>query len=319
MANKNTLRAETFIKYLMVVFSFIASLTSIIGFVYTIISDNYGKNSSLIWILIGFICILGLIGCILLIRSEKAIMIEQTVQYASGIHDILHFIRDRWKELDNLSLRNDKMNEDDYIKKITIDNIEIMDKLSEILSVITKHKIRSCIKLIDFTKNNESNSDKMNIITFARNGKNARGLAEAEHKKRIKVSDNTDFEFIFTIKEVYEEHRIHYFYQKNLKRFSKKNEYKNSDINWKRKYNTTIVMPIRYLKESNQSEAIYDIIGFLCVDSKSAGAFEKNNLYFTVEFLKGIADIMYSYLNSCINYYKMVMNENQTTNLMEEN
>lgn len=76
--------------------------------------------------------------------------------------------------------------------------------------------------------------------------------------------------------------------------------YKNSDKKWNRKYNTTIVMPMRYLKESNQDIAVYDIVGFLCVDAKKAGSFENDNLYFTLEYLKGIADIMYSYLNSCI-------------------
>ena len=304
MTKNNTISKQTFVKYLIAVFNFIASLASIVGLAYTILSE--ALNKKIIWVWGAAVCIfiIGLIACVLIIRSEKATMIEQNVKYASSMHDILHFIRDRWKELDNLCLRNDKMNTEDYIKKIAIDNIKIMDELSEVLSAISNCKIRSCIKLIDFTRNNESNSDKMNIITFARSGKNARDLAESEHKKKIKVSDNTDFEFIFKITEVYEENRIHYFYERNLTKFSKKNEYKNSDNNWKRKYNTTIVMPIRYLKESNENKATYDIIGFLCVDSKKAGAFEKNNLYFTIEFLKGISDIMYSYLNSCINYYK---------------
>ncbi len=192
------------------------------------------------------------------------------------MHEILHFIRDRRKELDNLYDRKDLMNKEDFKRMITVDNIEIMNKLSSILSSITSCKVRSCIKLIDFTKNNESNADNINVITFARNGTEGYTRAVSEQKKTIKVSDNTDFEFIFSITEVYEENRKHYFYQKDLKKFDRQTRkisnntewYKNSDRKWAKKYNTTIVMPMRYLKESTQDNAIYDIVGFLCVDAK---------------------------------------------------
>lgn len=105
---------------------------------------------------------------------------------------------------------------------------------------------------------------------------------------------------------------MNYFYQKDLKKYDKKLQkesdgkewYKNSDIHWRKRYNTTIVMPMRYLKSSNEIEAIYDIVGFLCVDAKKSGSFENKNFNFTIEFLKGIADILYSYLNSCVTYYK---------------
>ena len=113
---------------------------------------------------------------------------------------------------------------------------------------------------------------------------------------------------------MYEENRIHYFYQKDLKKYDKKlqkesngkNQYKNSDIHWRKRYNTTIVMPMRYLKTSNKKEVLYDIVGFLCVDAKKAGSFERKNYNFTIEFLKGVSDIMYSYLNSCVTYYKSI-------------
>lgn len=307
----STIRTWTIVKYLVAIFNFIASLSSIVGIVYTIYSDTINKNTIWIWFITIGIFFIGFIAFFIAIRAEKADNIQKTVMYATCMHEILHFIRDRRKELDNLYDRSDLMNKEDFRRMITVDNIEIMNKLSAILSSIASCKVRTCIKLIDFTKNNESHVDNMNVITFARSGNEGYTRAASEQQNTIKVSDNTDFEFIFSITEVYEENRIHYFYQKDLKKFDRqkrknsnnKEWYKNSDKKWSRKYNTTIVMPMRYLKESTQDKAIYDIVGFLCIDAKKAGAFEKGNLYFTIEFLKGISDIMYSYLNSCIIYY----------------
>lgn len=320
---ENTLRKWTLVKYLVAIFNFIASLCSIVGTVYTIYSDTINNNLIWVWIIAGSIFLIGFLTFIIAIRSEKADYDRKTTMYATSMHEILHFIRDRRKELDNLYDRNGYMNEQDFIRMITVDNIEIMNKLSSILSSIIDSKVRSCIKLIDFTKANESDYNNMNLITFARSGKEGVIAALSEHNKTIKVSENTDFETIFAITEVYEENRKHYFYEKDLKKYDKllkkssnnAEYYKNSDKKWNKKYNTAIVMPMRYLKESDQDAAVYDIVGFLCVDAKQAGAFEKENLYFILEYLKGIADIMYSYLNSCIIYY----NKLRTTTQEERN
>lgn len=218
------------------------------------------------------------------------------------------------KTLEDLHARESKMEKEDFLRLITSDCIDIMNKLSNVLSNSIQHKVRACIKLIDFTKENEIDTSMINLITFARSGKDGVNAALTEQTKRIRITENTDFEFIFNIKEVYEENRKHYFYQKNLKSYEKKKKkesggntsYKNSDSHWKKRYNTTIVMPMRYLKSSDENEALYDIVGFLCVDAKKEGAFERKNFNFTIEFLKGIADILYSYLNSCVNYYKKI-------------
>lgn len=308
-----------FVKYLFVVFNFIASLSSVIGLIYTLFSDKINNMYSWIWIILIVLFVIGFIATILFIRSEKYDKLEDSVKYANGLHEILHYLRDREKELDDLQKRTKKMGKEDFLRELTMHCIEIMNKLSSILSKTTGVKVRACIKLIDITKDKESDPEKINLITFARNGKDGVTAALREQKQPIKVTENTDFEFIFNIKEVYEENRIHYFYQKDLIKYDKKIRkenknstqknigYKNSDTKWKRKYNTTIVMPMRYLKESNDKSAIYDIVGFLCVDAKKEGSFENKNFSYTIEFLKGISDIMYSYLNSCVSYYKSII------------
>lgn len=303
-----------FTKYTMVVFNFVASLASIIGIVYTFGSGKINSMSAWMWIigLIIFVC--SLIGLILLIRSEKYDNWRECLPYAKGLHEILHCLRDMNKAVDNLRERPIKIEKDDFLRIITHDSIDILNKLSNILSDSMQCKVRVCIKLNDFIKENETDPSKINLITFARSGCNGVNAALKEQSKKIKVIENTDFEFIFNIKEVYEENRVHYFYKKDLKHYDKelnkktggKEGYKNSDKSWKKYYNTTIVMPMRYLKEANENEVVYDIVGFLCVDSKKTGIFEKKNFDFTIEFLKGVSDILYSYFNSCVSYYKSI-------------
>lgn len=314
MKKINSNLAWKFTKYFIIVFNFIASLSSIIGLIYTLFYEEIDNNFSWIWIISLIIVICSFISFLLLIRSEKYDNWKECSRYASGLHIILHCLRDMNKTIDDLYKRNNKIGKEDFLRLVTSDCIDIMNKLSNILSDATQCKVRACIKLNDFIKEDETNPENMNLITFARSGKDSVNFALKEQTKSIKVTDNTDFEFIFNIKEVYEENRVHYFYKKNLKRYEKKlskepdkkDWYKNSDIHWRKRYNTTIVMPMRYLKLSNENEAVYDIVGFLCVDSKKTGAFEKKNFNFTIEFLKGISDILYSYLNSCITFYKNI-------------
>jgi len=310
--NKNSI--WKFKKYMIVVFNFIASLSSIIGVIYTFYSESIDNKYSWIWITGGIVFICSFFAAILFLRSEKYDNWRECLPYASGLHEILHCLRDMNKSLDNLYMRDSKVEKDDFLRMITSDCIDIMNKLSNILSDSMQCKIRACIKLNDFIKEKQTNPDVINLITFARSGRDGVHAALKEQQKTIKVNENTDFEYIFNIKEVYEENRTHFFYQKDLKKYDKKlqkdsngkEKYKNSDISWRKRYNTTIVMPMRYLKSSNEEEAIYDIVGFLCVDAKKSGAFENKNINFTIEFLKGVSDILYSYLNSCVTYYKNI-------------
>lgn len=50
----------------------------------------------------------------------------------------------------------------------------------------------------------------------------------------------------------------------------------------------------------------YTILLVSYAQTQKAGSFENKNFNFTIEFLKGISDILYSYLNSCVIYYKSI-------------
>ena len=300
-----------FAKFLMIVFNFFASICSIIGFIYTLFSPKIKNVYSWIWIIASILFGMGFVAICLLFKSEKNDKVREELIYLMGIHTILHQLRDFQQDLSNIHERKTNMNKYDFIEKITSNCMEVMNIISKILGEITHEPVRACLKLNAFTKEDEDNPQNIKLITFARSGNLGIQAALKEQNKEIELAKNTDYEYIYNIKEGYEEDRDDIFYEKDLKKCDRKLRkasrnkefYKNSDKKWKSKYNTTIVLPIRYLKDLNDEEAIYDILGFLCVDSKRAGAFERD-LKTKIEFLKGISDILYNYLIDSVNYYK---------------
>lgn len=303
-----------FTKYLIVVFNFIGSLSSIVGLVYTISGTSISKLSVWVWIIAVIIFVCAFSASVLFLLSEKYDSWRECVKYASGLHKILHCLRDMnvllHREIDN----NTQMTKKQFSDKMTSQCIEVMTMLSNILSDALQCKVRSCVKLIDFCKEGEVDADKIQLITFARSGLGITDKVLREQKNSISVEQNTDFKYIFKINEEYEENSEHFFYQKDLRKYDEQlkresngqERYENSDKTWRKKYNTTIVMPIRHLEAITDNEATYDIRGFLCVDSKKAGSFENKNFNFTIELLKGISDIMYSYFNDWILYYNQM-------------
>lgn len=69
---------------------------------------------------------------------------------------------------------------------------------------------------------------------------------------------------------------------------------------------TTIVCPIRLKRNivNNENGALeYDLVGFFCIDSKDPEAFTGEFSDFCLDLMKGIADIMFVYLDRFITYY----------------
>ena len=111
--NKNII--WKFSKYSLVAFNFIASLSSIIGLLYTLFSDEINNSYTWIWV-IGIIFFISmLIAAILLLRSEKYDSWKECSRYASGIHEILHCLRDMNKSIDDLQLRKTKMEKETFL------------------------------------------------------------------------------------------------------------------------------------------------------------------------------------------------------------
>lgn len=297
-------------KYFITILNTIAAMASIVGLIISIVTKE--KVAIVFYLSAGIFIITVLLTILAVIKSGKNDKLKEVNKYAKGFHDILHLIRDCYGDL------MDAIDEDTYNRPIvfrkymTEKMMKMMDLLSINLSDATGHKVRACIKTFDFIRNGEIDKDKMKLITLARSGQSNVNNMISEHNIPIPLNENTDFEFIFNINEGYVEERVHFFAVDNLIQFAKQNEYKNSDKRWKKYYTTTIVMPIRYLTTPIDDRTIehthYDIIGYLCIDSKKKNLFSLENRGFIIEYLKGIADILYVYLNECIWYHEYLKN-----------
>ena len=294
-----------FIKYFIAIINTIAAMASIVGLIISVVTKE--KMAIVFYASAGIIIISVLLTIFVVIKSGKNDKMKEANKYAKGFHEILHLIRDCYGDLMEVIEDETYKRPMPFRKYITEKVMKMMDLLSRNLSEATGYKVRACIKTFDFIRDGEMDKNKMKLITLARSGQSNVNNMISEHYNPIPLNENTDFEYIFNINEGYVEERVHFFIVDDLVKYSQKEEYKNSNKKWKKSYTTTIVMPIRYLRNpsEDEEEAVpqYDIIGCLCIDSKKKNLFAIENRGFMIEYLKGIADILYVYLNECILYH----------------
>lgn len=294
-----------FIKYFIAIINTIAAMASIVGLIISVVTKE--KMAIVFYASVGIIIISVLLTIFVVIKSGKNDKMKEANKYAKGFHEILHLIRDCYGDLMEVIEDETYKRPMPFRKYITEKVMKMMDLLSRNLSEATGYKVRACIKTFDFIRDGEMDKNKMKLITLARSGQSNVNNMISEHYNPIPLNENTDFEYIFNINEGYVEERVHFFIVDDLVKYSQKEEYKNSNKKWKKSYTTTIVMPIRYLRNpsEDEEEAVpqYDIIGCLCIDSKKKNLFAIENRGFVIEYFKGIADILYVYLNECILYH----------------
>lgn len=294
-----------FIKYFIAIINTIAAMASIVGLIISVVTKE--KMAIVFYASAGIIIISVLLTIFVVIKSGKNDKMKEANKYAKGFHEILHLIRDCYGDLMEVIEDETYKRPMPFRKYITEKVMKMMDLLSRNLSEATGYKVRACIKTFDFIRDGEMDKNKMKLITLARSGQSNVNNMISEHYNPIPLNENTDFEYIFNINEGYVEERVHFFIVDDLVKYSQKEEYKNSNKKWKKYYTTTIVMPIRYLRNpsEDEEEAVpqYDIIGCLCIDSKKKNLFAIEKRGFVIEYLKGIADILYVYLNECILYH----------------
>ena len=294
-----------FIKYFVVAINLIAAISSIGGFIISLANDDI--KSMFIYIVLCIVAVSMIFAIIVAIRSEQNDKMKEAKKYSQGFHDILHLIRDCYGDLMGVTENETYKRPFDFRKYMTENVMKITNILSDNLTEATHNKVRACVKVFDFIENEETDKDKMKLITLARSGISNVNNMISEHHMHIMLNENTDFEYIFDIKEGYNEERKHFFISDDLIKLYNKGKYKNSNNKWKELYRTTIVMPIRFLinpeEDNNTEKSYYDIIGYLCIDSKKKNLFSIKNRGFIIEYLEGIADILYVYLNECTLYH----------------
>lgn len=227
---------------------------------------------------------------------------------SNRVHEILHRIRDSIFYMESVYIQEETTREN-FEKLVTRDAMQLLDAIAAEFKAFLNTDVRVCVKCLDYTAENEDDIRKMNMITFARSGhKNIYDMMY-EHRTPIKIEDNTDFTEI--LESGKNNRQRQYFYEKNLLEYDEKlkeegKRYKNSNKFWSTDYITTIVCPIRLKRNiiNNENGALeYDLVGFFCIDSKNPEAFTGEVSDFCLDLVKGIADIMFVYLDRFITYY----------------
>jgi len=222
--------------------------------------------TAVIWVYGAYIFILAF----LLVLREYTY--SRKARYAESIkliHQVSHKLRDGYDMLEN----HESQSCSDALR-------DALSSFSTAFSIITGTSCRASIKTI--AKNND--------IFYAQDMCNSNNGFEGSGRKHP-ISENTDFKKLFN-------HSYNYFFSNNLKTES---PYENSnwpDVDSKRKsflkdkrndYNATIVWPIR----GKTTEEKPKILGFLCIDSQSKGAFNRR---YDIDFGAVVADTLYSFL-----------------------
>lgn len=240
------------------VFAVIGIVLAAIGIALSIIpvsSDPSFRYNAVVYVFGAYIFFLAVF------LTWREIVFSRKARYAEAtrnIHACIHSIRDAYASVD--SKDEDK----------TIDSIgKTLRSLSEAFSLITGAHCRACIKTI-VAKTSHNNKTEFFTETLARSNNSHINRNE----EPAAISENTDFDILFTTDE-------RYYLCNDL---TKEPLYRNSNwpkINTERsefirkreyKYITTVVWPIR--SEPTGDNKIPQIIGFLCIDSRTRNIFD---------------------------------------------
>lgn len=290
-----------------------ADISSIVLFVFPILTDLLGFVSLFvdklqIWINTN----LGTVSCIAIIAVVNVVLIANIIfiferhskkridkasDLAKGYDHLLEVYADYLLAFEE-KCEKIKTTEELY-DEVSKALKAIVDEVKDVLSDVTKEKIRVCIK--NFPEKYAHNDvTRMELITFCRSDKTLRESA-LERRNRVYVSQNTDFKLIML--DTYP-----YFAFNGLTSFEKvtKTPYENSTPKWEKKYNATIVYPIGKCNGYANGKSKYEVLGFLCADTLSTKAFSAEVGPICISFIASISYLLYIFLDKCITYREKI-------------
>ena len=251
---------------------------------------------------------LGLVSCITIITIVNIVFLaniffvldkmatqkaDKAKEFIEGYDNLLEEYADY---LSCFDCKCDKITLVDELYKIVAESLKtIVDRIKTIISNVTNTKIRVCIKF--FPEKYESlDLETMELMTFCRNDKSLR-KSILERKDRVKVKDNTDFKLIMMQTTAYP-----YFAFDGLEDYEHETRfpYENSTYKWEKKYSATIVYPISKRIGTDRGREIYQILGFLCVDTLSHKAFTAPIGHLCILFMSSLSHLLYVFLDKCI-------------------
>lgn len=311
-----------FTKTLLALFTLV---TAIINLIVGIVQLVKGQSLFVILFIIGFVIFTIVSITLFSLRNvQKSFAIKTKKDYDNFIektsnitHNLLHRVRNSIYYMENAFTCKKFDNVKDFEQYVTMEFLQLVDSLANGLKDILDTDIRACIKCLKYTALNEEDINKMNLVTFARSGLRNIDEIMQEHLQPIVLEENSDF--LDIVNNEKNSRQRQYFYEKNLKEYDKRlrkegKKYRNSNDSWESDYITTIVCPIRLKRRTGNTDDSmleYDLIGFLCVDSLDENAFCGECSDFCFDLLKGLADILYVYLDRFIEYYDVIKGENE--------
>ena len=291
----------------------IINLITILSGILTVVSFVFGffsiKKFNIYVRCIFLILTLFLILLFFQLKKYQKLDIMRLKAVSFNYHKLLHSSRDLYFNVLKQH-KNNNQNIQDLGMYYKNQLSKILNYLCDIMETYCGQEIFSCIKMI--VPSNINDIDKIELMTLCRsdNSDTMRGNYE---NKLIKLIDNTDF---IDIIDTNSGSNLNYFYKTNLIQYDKdlRKEgkiYKNSNPNWQNDYIGTIVVPIqiehKFLYDTLQENS-YNVIGFLCIDSKSESAFLKRQERYNVDIVKSFADIIYVLLSQYQYYLNKLKN-----------
>lgn len=252
--------------------------------------------------IISMILVIALIVLIFAIKRTAKKEIQTSINTYSVINklhnEFSHKLRDG---IYNLYLKNERVIElkmssnNDAIKEVqerAFDNLildlqSFVDLIADYLSSYNMDVISVCIKIINPGQDNVEDKDKMaKTLVRSKNTKRER----KRRNENIILGNNSDFKHLCDGTNIW-------YHGVDLKTMYDNGQYKNEAEakDWQDKYNSTIVVPIRYY-EVNDRVSINDILGFLCIDSKNIIKNWDDINSFELQYLAIFADSIYTYI-----------------------
>lgn len=272
----------------------------------SVINSLSGNSNGILSILL----IVLLIVLILTIRKagKQQIAAGMDVQkFLYKLHnDLIHIVRneicDLYVDRDKRQQYKDNTQALEELQVHAFDKMKnnlqnFVDNVAEVLSKYNNGDVISvCIKII------ESGQDDKDILertarTLVRS-KNT-GRERGRSNEKVTVGLNTDFKHLCEGTNIW-------YHGVNLKKLYDEGKYKTEAEakDWQSKYNSTMVVPIRYW-DAKKEPNLNDILGFICIDSKNIIDHWDNEDALELQYLAIYADSLYSY----IKLFRRIFNE----------
>ena len=173
-----------------------------------------------------------------------------------------------------------------------------LSDIATAFAIATRTSCRASIKVLSLVPNAPMVGKKdiirfLLVRTFARDTLREEGDVEEQADY---VSENTDFV------ELFNDPKESCFFENDLKKRMSQGQYRNSHLPtgyntqtdiWPLPYRSTIIWPIRRMKQTDSGRPEPDLLGFLCVDSAARNVFVKR---YDRDLGAAFADALYMYM-----------------------